>query len=409
MTWRLRWSPFRGRSAGALQPIAAWARAAHVAGILTLLWIAPAAAQHAPLRLDPSLIPGRPGTVIYAEPTDGAPDGAVAYRFLYRSTGLAGEPIAVSALAVIPVNAPGDRPIVAWDHPTSGIVIRCAPSLARKRYQFIPGLKSMIARGFVVVATDYPGLGSPGVHPYLVGDSEARATLDAVRAVHGLPGAKAGDRFVVWGHSQGGQAALFTALDAASYAPELKLLGVAAAAPATDLAALLTADLDTPAGQNLTAMTLWSWSRLYKAPADQVLDPEAAATVDRLAKECIESIFDLELRNMTTRPLRRHFLTDPAFAQKEPWASLMAANTPGVVAANIPVLLTQGTRDQIVRPEITRGYMARLCKAGVAVKIDWVDGAGHGFVALKSAAATVSWIADRFAGAPTPSDCNAAA
>jgi acetyl esterase/lipase len=223
-----------------------------------------------------------------------------------------------------------------------------------------------------------------------------------------LPDARAGNRFVVWGHSQGGQAALFTGLDAASYAPDLKLLGVAAAAPATDLAALLTADLDTPAGQNLTAMTLWSWSRVFGAPADKVMDPAAAATVDRLAQECIESIYDLELRKLTTRPLRRHFLTDPNFAQHAPWAALMADNTPGVLPANIPVFVAQGTQDQIVRPEITRAYIAKLCKAGVAVEADWVEGVGHGFVALKSAAATIAWIADRFAGAPAPSDCDTA-
>src|SRR5262249_43074663 len=157
---------------------------------------------------------------------------------LYRSVGLHGEPIAVSGLAVIPVGAPANRPIVAWDHPTSGLVPRCAPSLARKRYEFIPGLKAMIDRGYDVVATDYPGLGTPGPHPYLVGDSEARATLDAVCALHELPGAEAGDRFAVWGHSQGGQAALFTGIDAARYAPELELEGIAAAAPATELAAL---------------------------------------------------------------------------------------------------------------------------------------------------------------------------
>jgi len=382
-------------------------RSLFAAGIM-LLCAASASAQHAPLPLDPGLIPGKQGTVISAEPTDGAPQGAVAYRFLYRSTGLHGEPISVSALAVIPTGAPGDRPIVAWDHPTSGIITRCAPSLARKRYQFIPGLRAMIARGWVVVATDYPGLGTPGPHPYLVGDSEAHATLDAVRAVHDLPGAKAGPRFAVWGHSQGGHAALFTALEATRYAPELDLVGVAAAAPATDLAALLGADLDTPAGQNLTAMTLWSWSQVFGASTDKVLDPEADATVDRLAKECIESIYDLELRKLTTRPLRSHFLAQPDFAQKEPWAQLMAANTPGVVAPNVPVFLAQGTKDQIVRPEITRAYMARLCRAHVAVRMDWVDGAGHGFVAYKSAAVTIAWIGDRFAGAPAPSDCGAA-
>jgi hypothetical protein len=41
---------------------------------------------------------------------------------------------------------------------------------------------------------------------------------------------------------------------AASYAPDLKLVGVAAAAPATYLIELFDADKSSPAGKKLTAM-----------------------------------------------------------------------------------------------------------------------------------------------------------
>jgi hypothetical protein len=34
-------------------------------------------------------------------------------------------------------------------------------------------LPNMIAEGYIVVATDYPGLGTEGIHPYLIGESEA--------------------------------------------------------------------------------------------------------------------------------------------------------------------------------------------------------------------------------------------
>src|SRR5271170_2262080 len=79
----------------------------------------------------------------------------------------------------------------------------------------------MLDRGYVVAATDYPGLGTPEVHPYLVGESEAHAVLDSVRAARAIPEAAAGARFAAWGHSQGGQAALFTGIEASRYAPEL--------------------------------------------------------------------------------------------------------------------------------------------------------------------------------------------
>src|SRR5579883_1638466 len=75
---------------------------------------------------------GRPGTIIRQERMAGAPLGAQAYRVLYRSTGLQDQPIAVSGVIIVPPGpAPaGGRAIVAWAHPTTGVVPHCAPSLA---------------------------------------------------------------------------------------------------------------------------------------------------------------------------------------------------------------------------------------------------------------------------------------
>ena len=169
-----------------------------------------ASAQTAFYRAPPSAIVGPPGTLVRQEVIDGAPLGATAYRVLYRSTGLNDKPIVVSGVVIVPRGdpPPGGRPIVAWAHPTSGIVSRCAPSLAIFLFQQIQGLRSFVRDGYVVAATDYPGLGTVGPHPYLVGVSEARAVLDSVRVAGQLPGAGDGKKFVVWGHSQGGHASL---------------------------------------------------------------------------------------------------------------------------------------------------------------------------------------------------------
>src|SRR5581483_9925110 len=203
-----------------------------------------------------------PGSIIRVWPLEGGgPSGAggTAFRILYRSTGLSGEPIEVSGAIFIPPGAPppGGRDIIAWAHPTSGVVEACAPSLMPDLAGTIWGLSEMLARGYVVVATDYPGLGTPGIHPYLIGVSEGRAVLDSVRAARDLPDAGASNRFAVWGHSQGGHASLFTGELAASYAPDLKLVGVAVAAPATYLIELFDADKSSPAGKELTAMALY--------------------------------------------------------------------------------------------------------------------------------------------------------
>src|ERR1700761_2374767 len=220
---------------------------------------------------------GAPGSIIREEPMRATPPGGAAHRVLYRSTSPDGKKIAVSGVIITPPGAPpqGGWPVVAWAHPTTGIVPRCAPSLALFVYQQMAGSRPLTEKGYAIAATDYPGLGTPGPHPYLVGISEARAVIDSVRAARSFPGLENSARFAVWGHSQGGQAALFTGMIAKSYAPELQLVGVAAAAPATDLIALMTDDLNTAGGRNLTAMTMWSWARVFNAPINDVVEPAA--------------------------------------------------------------------------------------------------------------------------------------
>lgn len=366
-----------------------------------------AAAQSSFYRATPQEIAGRPGTLIRQEPLSlPAPFGASVVRVLYRSTGLHDESIPVSGVVIIPPGPmPSEgRPIVAWAHPTTGVEPRCAPSMAMFLIQQIQGVREMVQRGYIVAATDYPGLGTPETHPYLVGESEARAVLDSVRVARELTGAPA--RFAVWGHSQGGQAALFTGMMAKSYAPELDLAGVAVAAPATALATLLADDIDTTGGRNLTAMTLWSWSRIFNAPIDRVVDPAAMPVVDRLAGECIESIYDLLQRRGPTRLLGQTFLSVKDFYRTEPWRELITKNTPGTLPPHIPVFLAQGGTDQLVRPQVTQDYMKRLCAAGSKVQWFLMPTANHGFAARDSASAAVRWMADRFAGVAPPNDCN---
>lgn len=351
-----------------------------------------------------------PGTLLDTQLLPNAPDGAAAYRVLYRSTGLRGEPIAVSGAIIVPAGPvpPGGRPIVAWAHPTTGVVDKCAPSLARALYRSIQGLQEMLARGYIVAATDYPGLGTPGVHPYLVGISEGRAVLDSVRAARQFaePGGST-SAFAVWGHSQGGHAALFTGILAHSYAPDLTLVGVAAAAPATELATLMMADLDTSGGKNLTAMTLWSWSQVYGAPMTKVVVPAALPIINELANDCIETIFDVLERRGPSKALDRSFLAVNDLASREPWRSLLARNTPGTLPLRIPVFLAQGSADTLVLPRVTEDYRGRLCRAGSRVEFDLVPGVGHLSIAKDAAPAALDWIGDRFEGEPAPSNCGA--
>jgi acetyl esterase/lipase len=350
----------------------------------------------------------KPGAILNVWPlVGGSPDGGEAFRILYQSTGLKGEPIEVSGAIYIPAGTapPGGRPVIAYAHPTSGVVEKCAPSLMPDNAGLIWGIKSMLAKGYIVAATDYPGLGTPGVHPYLIGLSEGRAVLDSVRAAIALPRSGASNRFVLWGHSQGGHAALFAGEMAKSYAPELKLFGVAAAAPATYLIELFNADKSSSAGKELTAMAIWSWSNLYGYPASSLVEANAMNVYKMMAHDCIESVPQFEALDRAERPLETEKFLKANPASTPPWEDIMKKNSPGQQPAGAPVFLAQGTADTIVRPYITKQFGKALCAQGAKVMFVEMPGVTHTFAAKNSVSTALKWMDDRFRGAPAPSSC----
>ena len=330
-----------------------------------------------------------------------------AYRILYRSTGLDGKTIAVSGLVIVPFANPpaGGWPVIAWAHPTTGIARKCAPTvLFPDPVNVIPGINEMLSRRFVVVATDYPGLGTAGPHPDRVGGRAGRAGVDWVRAGGAMRAANAGDRFVVWGHSQGGQAALYTGELAASYAPELKLLGVAAAAPATDLAKLFDDDLGKLAGRILGAMVVDSWSKVFGAPTEPYVTPSELPQLTDIGDNCIDLphgiIGDLE----ANAGLPKHIMqVDPT--GHEPWKSLAADNSPGRAAPGAPLFIAQGTADATVDPPVTAAFAAAQCAKGATVRFVEYPGITHVEIAKASARDALAWMIDRFEGKPAPSTC----
>lgn len=353
---------------------------------------------------------GPPGSIIRKEPLSfGLLVDADAWRVLYRSTGLHGEGIAVSGMVIVPRGLPpaGGRPIVGWAHPTSGVVPRCAPSLALLRFQQIQGLRALIEGGAIVAATDYPGLGTPGPHPYLIGRSEAYAVLNSLRAARSIAGSGASQDVALWGHSQGGQAVLHAGAAMAAYAPELRLAGVAAAAPATDLKVLVDEDIASTGGKNLLAMTLWSWQRVFGAPLNEVVMRDADDTVERLAADCLETPLDIRRRLKLGRLLERAFLKVPDVTNLDPWRTLLTENAAPLLPPAMPVFVAQGLDDTLVRPAVTRSYVDLLCGAGSSVRYVGVPGTGHGLIGRESAPAATAWIADRLAGRPPPDDCAA--
>jgi hypothetical protein len=354
---------------------------------------------------------GKPGDIIRTQPMSGAPAGAQAYQVLYHSTSMTGGDIAVSGVFIVPTAAApsGGRPIVSWAHPTTGVADPCAPSLSGLVFAILPGLAQFIQAGYVVAATDYEGLGTAGVHPYLVGESEGRGVLDAARAAVNFQPAAADKTTLLWGWSQGGQASLFAGQLAPTYAPDLDVKGVAAAAPAGELGAALQLSENTAEGVSLGGYAITAYSNVY-ASTTPGLDVNAVVTPT--GQQILPSLVSLcnltqitQVAQLVTPVVGKFYAGDPTTVQ--PWAGLLQQNTPGAVQTPAPIFIAQGTADTTVPPPTTEQLAAALCAKDDNLQLKLYDGVSHGDIGFASAPDVVTWMAQRLAGTPAQSNCSA--
>lgn len=350
------------------------------------------------------------GTILRSEPfTAGIPAGAGAWKVLYVSTDEHDDPLAVSGLIIAPSDAgPGPHPVLAWSHGTSGIARPCAPSNTPEPLKGVPDMTGPLDQGWVIALTDYPGLGTPGPHPYLVGESEGRAVLDSVRAVHALDdevglGLELDDRYVIWGHSQGGQGALFAGQLAADYLSDQSLVGVAALAPATTLQDNLEAIMGTPGGNILTILAVESWSEYYPDISADTLTDAAQRPAERIADACFDQpsryrivVDDLELPDdmLAIDPT-----TDPR------WTARLAQNSPEPGGITVPVFVGQGLADEIIAPKVTEAWTSQRCDAGAPTVWRTYPDVNHNGVVGPGGADALSWTIDRFADLAVTSTC----
>jgi len=350
----------------------------------------------------PATMPvGGPGTLIWSQAID-APAGAHAWRILYKSRSVPGNDIVVSGVLVVPDGpAPaGGRPVVTWAHGTTGTADRCAPSKVRDAASTLPDVAEFVRDGFDVVATDYEGLGTPGLHPYLVGESEGRGVLDAARAARLLPDAHASANVAIYGYSQGGHAALFAGQIAPTYAPDLHIVGDVAGAPVGDLKLLLPIATSVPAYRGLAVMGGFGF-----AAADPRADPQQLLTPDAyaLARVKVEQVCSEELVKVFADPKMMVYTKNPL--DVPPWPELLTENTPGSVRIGFPVLALQGLADQLVPPSITESWRKRACGLGTQVELKTYPGQDHGGGFKASLADAAHWIEGRFNGTPAVDGC----
>ncbi|CAN5243114.1 lipase family protein [soil metagenome] len=346
------------------------------------------------------------GEIISSTPIAGAPDGALAYRIRYRSADKDGRPITVSGAIVVPRGpAPaGGRPVVVWAHGASGIAENCGLSDKPVLFGQIPGLSGLLAAGYVVAAPDYQGLGTAGPHPFLVGSASAHTVLDSARAARAFPAARASSRYALWGESLGGFSVLWAGKLAARYAPDLRLVGVAAAAPPTDLKANLTGGTNAAVRAFLTSYAAESWSQVYGVPLTTVVKPPTARLISAIAKNCV-SLDGFALRTKIGMLRLAHQLRNVDLAASPRWAALMQQNSVTPAGLTMPLLVVQGSADVVVAPTVTRALVDKLCARRANVRFIAIDGGDHVTVAKRSAPATLDWLAQRFAGKPPVSEC----
>ncbi len=353
------------------------------------------------------LPPGPPGSLVRVAPiaANGAlPAGATAFRILYHSETAAGSDVAVSGIVVLPGGRPppGGFPVVTWAHGTTGLAPGCAPSL--EGLASIPLLDAFVGEGWIVAATDYEGLGaSTGLHPYLVGSSEAQDVLDAARAARALAGPAASNNVVVAGHSQGGQGALFAGQIAPSYAPELFVAGVAAVAPVTSVLEFAPAPhRPTDGSIAYLVMAADAWSRIYgNFPLDTVLSDRAIQHDGVLASGCaagVEAAYD---------PVAARTWLVPGWEGNPGLLGDDQANRPGAQPTSAPLLVVQGTADAVVPAAVTARFVSGQLCAAEHDTVDYlpVAGASHSGVLAFGEPAILRWVRQRFLGQAPPNSC----
>jgi alpha-beta hydrolase superfamily lysophospholipase len=420
----MTWTGWVSRAALVVASALAVAPAAHAAKAKTVdgVPLGPAgSAFYQPPKTSPG---GHHGAIIWARAIQ-APRGAKAWKVLYRSELADGSPTAVSGFVVAPAGAApkGGRPVVAWAHGTEGIGTNCAPSLApnpaRDLVDYftypstfqqdvgVPALTELLQAGYVVAATDYQGMGTPGAAQYAVSSAQAQNVFDSVLAAQQLRGAGAGNRVVTFGWSQGGGAAIWAGQTPA-YAPTLKLLGAAALAPESDngpqAAGLVAPGPVTPTSPaHAAAIRL----NLYRGFANTypelnpsgVVTPAGMSAYDGAGVQCVNHLAYVIETNVTDLAA----LFQPTVPAD--WQKRFDENTAGLVPNTVPQLVMQGTADTVINPNSTLQYAQRSCAFGNPLQYSSYEGATHQTIPQVAKPEYLGWIADRFAGKAPPTTC----
>lgn len=361
---------------------------------------------------------GAPGDVIDAresvftlDPVTKWPyPGVNSWQVMYQSENAAGEAIAVSGTVLVPTTPwfDGERPIIGYSIATRGLSDVCAASFSLSQGQDYEGpiIADILARGWAVAISDYEGLGTPGLHTYMVGLSQGRAVLNMVRAAQRLPatGLSKNAPIGVIGYSQGGGAGGWASELANTYAPELNVVGAAVGGVPANL---------QETGESLDGTLFVVFALMTSAGLDAAydeLDLEnylntrgeglMATTTGQVCTFSVDAL--TTLINTSFTKFADYTITSPLHS--DTWQARIAEQKLGNVKPEMPVFLYHPSADQITPLKQATQLRQDWCDLGAAVEwtttfTEHLAGASD-FHPLAS-----EWLSERFAGRQTTGNC----
>ncbi len=339
--------------------------------------------------------------------------GAKSYRVAYRTRKFDGAATLSSARIFLPTTSRvGEAPLLVASHGTTGVADVCAPSAYENVSDYL--VLPAVAHGYAVIAPDYAGLGTPGIHAYLDNVEAGQGTLDAARALAKFTGASSSARVFVYGHSQGGGAALSAQALAPTYGADLNVTGIVAFAPGwatkvdvsglANTSLLTSTSLGAPAA--FTSLILYSYfgNRLGDAHKGEGFAASSRAAVTNLVES--QCITQLPLSIPVVAPTFGT-LIDTTFRQTtldcaagkpscaEPGKSYLAVQKANIMTATkggAPVLALQGLNDTVVPPTAFRCIADKLKAEGVDTQICTDAQADHLGIVSRSSKTMLDWI-----------------
>ena len=380
-----------------------------------LLWVLAAGSSSAAdaFYTWPDPVPPMPGKLLRSEaltPQQSLASAGLNLRILYSSTdGLDNlTPVAVSGALFVPKGpAPaGGWPLMAWAHGTVGSADRCAPSLNQRSPRDTRYLNHWLEQGYAIVATDYQGLGTPGLHPYGLTRPLAYGVLDSIRAVGAAP-VNVSRRAVVFGQSQGGRAAFATAVMAKDYAPDVEVVGVVATGTPY---ASARAQGHSPELENARRSVVPTFAyNLLRLSTVALLDP-SFVPADYLAERALPAFRasqDECLHAIEQRVVADGLTFNNSF-KRSPKAALDRVGREAAyptLKTDIPVFLGTGGKDRDVFVPGQQALVRDACQAGDRVEWHFYPALDHSGAVNGSLGDSIGFVRRAFAGEAIKGNC----